>query len=205
MFTIIVILAGIMEINGSEVWRFIDGDWCSACPYKLVVSRKSQLAISNDDNKIKMLRGRQSRHKNKFNSIYSIDRKHSMAYVLTEKKSGWKICKDASSNGYVLVELSIPAGTVIYQPNMEANPVCGQAITIEFWRGEIVAEDVKRATSFMTYDTVIYERGITTTARQSYHDNPDFDGLHFFWTREDIKREAPRYNLPSHVIWWNMH
>ena len=123
-----------------------------------------------------------------------------MAYVLPEKKSGWKICKDVVSDDYVLVELSIPAGTVIYQPNMLANPVCGQAITVEFWRANTVAADIIKAKSFMTLYTVIYERGITTMARERYHDEPYFDGLHFFWTREDIRREAPRYNLPSHVI-----
>jgi hypothetical protein len=122
-----------------------------------------------------------------------------MAYTLSQNKSGWKICKDAASDDYVLVELLIPRGTVIYQPNALCNPVCGQAITVEFWRGLVPADNVKKATSFMTLNHVFYERGMTTLACDSYHQRPDFNGLHF-WTREDIEREAPRYNLPTHVL-----
>lgn len=122
-----------------------------------------------------------------------------MAYTLNEDKTGWKICKISDSGDYVLTELLIPAGTIIYQPDITKNPVCGKVITIEFWRKNERAIDVKRASSFKA-SLVIYERGCVTLACESYQKNPYFDGLHFFWTREQIAQEAARYGLPTHII-----
>ncbi len=120
-----------------------------------------------------------------------------MAYALIDDQSGWKICKDVISGKPIIVELCLPKGTIIFQPNLLYNPVCGQVITVEFWRGYDIAEDVKIASSFMTSNVVFYERNILTRAKESYHEIPYYDGLHFFWTRDELITESPRYNLPT--------
>lgn len=121
-------------------------------------------------------------------------------YTLEEDRSGWKVCKDVASNVYVLVELLLPKGTIVYQPNPENNPVCGQAITVQFWIRDRIADEIKTASSFMTSSAVLYERGKLSLARASYHEIPGYDGLHFFWSRAELYREAHRYGLPSSCL-----